>query len=81
MTLIQEAYLLMQNQPDENLRILIDLLHVMTPRSQAREKTEEVRAFRRTGIAKNEITLPQDFDEHFDDLNEEIAQSFYGDTL
>ena len=33
--------------------------------------------FRRTGIANGTVDFPKDFDEHFDDLNEEIAVMFY----
>ena len=33
--------------------------------------------FRRTGIANGSIDFPEDFDEQFDDLNEEIAAMFY----
>lgn len=80
MTLIQEAYALMQKQSDENIQVIIDLLHAMTPGGSG-QVIKEQRPFRRTGVAKNEITLPHDFDEHFDDLNEEIAKSFYGDAL
>ena len=35
--------------------------------------------FRRTGLAKGLIDLPDDFDEHFNDMDAEIATMFYGE--
>jgi hypothetical protein len=35
--------------------------------------------FKRTG--KSDFVLPADFDEHFDDLNDEIATMFMGESL
>ena len=39
---------------------------------------EKMRSFRRTGQAKGLIKLPEDFDEHFSDMDAEIAEMFYG---
>lgn len=79
MTPLQEAYLLMQKQPESNIRLIIDLLHTMSP---SREKTNPaVQPFKRTGLAEGIVQLPEDFDEHFDDLNAEISESFYGRAL
>lgn len=70
MTLIQEAYSLMREQPERNLRLIVDLLHTMTPKTTA--------AGKRTGLANGTISFPVDFDEHFDDLNDEITDMFTG---
>ena len=43
--------------------------------SQQKGKTD----FRRTGKAR--FRLPSDFDEHFDDMNDEIAAMFSGETV
>ena len=37
--------------------------------------------FRRTGLAKGLIDLPDDFDEHFNDMDAEIIAMFYNDTI
>ena len=39
---------------------------------------EESISSKRTG--KSKFDLPEDFDEHFDDLNDEIASMFYGEN-
>lgn len=76
MTLIQEAYSLMQNQPENNIRIIVDLLRVMNQGIFERNVTQQ--PFRRTGIANGVFNLPDDFDEQFDAMDEEIAELFYG---
>lgn len=37
--------------------------------------------FKRTGLAKGLVELPEDFDEHFNDLDGEIAEMFDGSVL
>ena len=71
---IQEAYTLMQQQPEGNIRIIIELLQRMKPEFPS----EDRQPFKRTGLAKGLVRLPEDFDEHFDDMNPEIADLFYG---
>ena len=74
MTPIQEAYALMQQQPEGSIKIIVELLRKMTPTPQ--EETEK--QIKRTGLSKGLIHFPADFDEHFDDLNSEISDLFYG---
>lgn len=78
---IQEAYVLMQGQPESNIKLIIDLLHSMTPHKGKTESNAATQPFKRTGLAKGIIQLPEDFDEHFDDLDEEISELFYGGIL
>ena len=75
MTMIQEATLIMQQMPIRKQQVVLDLLRMMSndteqPALQQKNKT----GFRRTG--KSRFKLPTDFDEHFDDMNEEIAAMF-----
>ena len=78
MTLQQEAYNLIQEQPESNLKIIIDLLKALRTANLSNEnKSDQV--FSRTGVGKDVIKLPEDFLEHFDDSNDEIAKMFYGD--
>jgi len=78
MTLQQEAYSLIQEQPENNLKIIIDLLKALgTANLSKNNKSGEV--ITRTGVGKDVIKLPDDFLEHFDDSNDEIAKMFYGD--
>ena len=72
---VQEAYILLQRQPESNVRIILDLLRAMPAKSHQAVISHQ--PFRRTGMARGKVHLPDDFDEHFDDLNEEIAESFY----
>ena len=74
MTPIQEAYALLRQQPESNIRIIVELLQKMLPAS----KGENTKPFRRTGVAKELVQFPVDFDEHFDDLNPEISEMFNG---
>ena len=41
------------------------------------QRNKEIRKF---GIGKDIIKLPDDFYEHFDDMNDEIAAMFYGES-
>ncbi|MCI8896777.1 MAG: hypothetical protein HFI58_03635 [Lachnospiraceae bacterium] len=76
MTLLQEAYTLMQRQPEKNIRLIVDLLRTMSVRENA-----QTQVFRRTGLAKEAVNLPGDFDETFDALDHDIEEMFYGDSL
>lgn len=76
MTLLQEAYTLMQGQPEKNIRLIVDLLRTMSVRENA-----QTQVFRRTGLAKEAVNLPGDFDETFDALDHDIEEMFYGDSL
>ena len=76
MTLMQEAYLLMQKQPESNLRIIVDMLHAMNVNKPTVDAAVSVQSFKRTGQAKGKFNLPADFD----DMNEEIATMFYGEN-
>ena len=80
MTLMQEAYTLMQRQPESNIKLLVDLLKTWPSSSASNRKTITTNTFKRTGIARGTVEFPPDFDEHFDDLNEEIVAMFMGDT-
>ena len=73
MTLRQEAISLLEEQPDSNLRVIVDLLKKLKPE----EKRKKIK---RIGVGRDVIKLPEDFYEHFDDLNEEIALMFYGES-
>ena len=76
MTLLQEAYTLMQRQPEKNIRLIVDLLRTMSVRENA-----QTQVFRRTGLAKEAVNLPGDFAETFDALDHDIEEMFYGDSL
>ena len=76
MTLLQEAYTLMQRQPEKNIRLIVDLLRTMSVRENA-----QTQVFRRTGLAKEAVNLPGDLDETFDALDHDIEEMFYGDSL
>ena len=76
MTSLQEAYTLMQRQPEKNIRLIVDLLRTMSVRENA-----QTQVFQRTGLAKEAVNLPGDFDETFDALDHDIEEMFYGDSL
>ena len=78
MTLIQEAYTLMQKQPESNLKILVDLLHSMSPVSTETLQGSAV-PYKRTGVANGTAVFPMDFDESFDAFDPEIEALFTGD--
>ena len=73
-TPIQEAYALMQKQPEGNIQIIVELLRKMLPEP----KVETRKQAKRTGLSKGLVHFPEDFDEHFDDMNSEIIDLFYG---
>ena len=74
MTLIQEASALMAEQPESNIRIIIDLLHAMDQSGLNSKKMDDTT--KRIGVAKGKIILPEGFDEEFDSLDSEIAEMF-----
>ncbi len=80
MTLLQEAYTLMQRQPEKNIRLIVDLLQTMSTRENTADQAS-AGVFRRTGLAKGAVSLPGDFDETFDALDNDIEGLFYGDSL
>lgn len=80
MTLLQEAYVLMQGQPEKNIRLIVELLQTMSPKENVAVKAP-AKDFRRTGLAKDAVSLPEDFDRTFDALDQDIAELFYGDVL
>ena len=65
----------MQQQPESNIKIIVELLQRMVPTAK---DADSLQPFRRTGRAKGRVIFPKDFDEHFDDLNEEISNEFNG---
>lgn len=75
MTLIQEAVSLIQQQPEEHIKLIIDLLRTMMP--EKKNIIEIETTGKRLGIAKGKISLPDDFDENFDAMDDEIASLFY----
>ena len=79
MTLMQEAYSLMQKQPEKNVKIIVDLLRTMVPEVGAKRSVSASPAYKRTGVAKGTAVFPADYDEHFNDFNEEIATMFSGE--
>lgn len=81
MTPIQEAYTLMSEQPEDNIKLIIQLLHTMNPGVEKSVQTDSKNPFKRTGLAKGKVHLPEDFDEHFDSMDKEISDLFYGDAL
>lgn len=72
MTPIQEAYALMQEQPESNIKLIVELLRTMSPYKEEIRTETAARTFKRTGLAKETIHLPEDFDEHFSDADKEI---------
>lgn len=80
MTLLQEAYTLMQGQPEKNIQLIVELLRTMSSKKEAATK-EPPKFFKRTGLAKEMVKLPDDFDEAFDALDKDIEELFYGDAL
>ena len=80
MTLIQEAAEIMEKMPIRNQQIVVDLLKMMSLGSVSDDLSDQgSERFRRTG--KSKFDLPPDFDEHFDDLNDEISSLFMGEGV
>lgn len=80
MTLLQEAYTLMQGQPEKNIQLIVDLLQTMSSKKETTAKMPH-KIVKRTGLSKEMIKLPDDFDEVFDALDKDIEEMFYGDAL
>lgn len=80
MSLVQEATDLMERMPIRNQQIVVDLLRMMDRGTGAiASKSADIMEFRRTG--KSNFHLPADFDEHFDDMNDEIAAMFKEESV
>ena len=80
MTLVQQATTMMEKLPVRSQQVVVDLLKMLSGISEPVIMPNAHEAgFRRTG--KSEFSLPADFDEHFDDLNDEIATMFMGESL
>lgn len=54
MTLLQEAYTLMQGQPEKNIQLIVNLLQTMSSKKEAADKIPH-KSFKRTGLAKKMI--------------------------
>lgn len=80
MTLLQEAYTLVQGQPEKNLQLIVELLQIMSSKEDAAARMPS-KDFKWIGLAKKAVSLPCDFDETFDALDREIEELFYGETL
>lgn len=79
MTLVQQATTMMEKLPVRSQQVVVDLLKMLSGISEPVIMPNAHEAgFRRTG--KSEFSLPADFDEHFDDLNDEIATMFMGES-
>lgn len=80
MTLLQEATEIMAKMPLKSQQVVVELLRVMSVNTASTEtKKSPTLEFKRTG--KSRFNLPADFDEHFDDMNDEIALLFSGEDL
>ena len=80
MTLVQEAVSIMEQLPVKSQQVVVELLKMLSSYSESAVMPEnDENGFKRTG--KSEFALPADFDEHFDDLNGEIAAMFSGGNL
>jgi len=80
MTLVQQATTMMEKLPVRSQQVVVDLLKMLSGISESPviPKAHEA-GFKRTG--KSDFALPADFDEHFDDLNDEIATMFMSEGL
>lgn len=81
MTLIEEATALLEKMPQQKQLMAIDLLRMISNDYYGldhKKPKQPAAPFKRTG--KSVFNLPEDFDEHFDDLNDEIASMFYGEN-
>ena len=80
MTLIQEATSIMERMPRKNQQLVVDLLRMISQNMELSVTDQRASVpFKRTG--KAHFSLPADFDERFDDMNEEIASMFYGENI
>ena len=72
MTLRTEAITLLNEVPDKKLKAVIGILKALQPEKKKKKRLP-------VGPGHKYIDLPEGFFDHFDDDNEEIAASFYGD--
>ena len=80
MTLVQQATTMMERLPVRSQQVVVDLLKMLSGYSESAVMPDAPKTgFKRTG--KSDFVLPADFDEHFDDLNDEIATMFMGESL
>ena len=80
MTLVQQATTMMETLPVRSQQVVVDLLKMLSGYSESAVMPDTNKTgFKRTG--KSDFVLPADFDEHFDDLNDEIATMFMGESL
>lgn len=80
MTLVQQATTMMEKLPVSSQQVVVDLLKMLSGYSESAVTPDAPKTgFKRTG--KSDFVLPADFDEHFDDLNDEIATMFMGEGL
>ena len=80
MTLLQEAYTLLQEQPEKKIQLIVELLQTMPVKKDVAAKMPS-KILKRTGLTKETVNLPDDFDETFDALDKEVEELFYGDAL
>ena len=76
----QEFIDLVKDTPDSTIQLLIDLLHELKLATVPDIQTSAPTA-QRVGAGRGVINLPDDFFDHFDDSNEEIADMFYGTVV
>ena len=86
MTLIQEAYSLIQRQPEKNLKLIVDMLrHMVNNSSMEMRGLSDINLTQnrpyRLGIYQNRFNLPEEFYEHFNDDNDEIWADFREDMI
>ena len=80
MTLVEQATTMMEKLPVRSQQVVVDLLKMLSGYSESAIMPDaHETGFKRTG--RSDFALPADFDEHFDDLNDEIATMFMGESL
>ncbi len=78
MTTVKQEFIdLVKDTPDSTIQLLIDLLRELKLATVSGAQTNAPTA-QRIGAGRGVINLPDDFFDHFDDSNEEIADMFYG---
>ena len=75
MTLVHQATTMREKLPVRSQQVVVDLLKMLSGISESPviPKVHDA-GFQRPG--KSDFALPADFDEHFDDVNDEIATMF-----
>ena len=80
MTLVQQATTMMEKLPIKSQQVVVDLLKILSGYCESADMLDTHKiGFKRTG--KSDFSLPPDFDEHFNDLNNEIATMFMDESL